>query len=157
MITTHTAVFDTVPVLLDVLPECITRQQIAALGAELVRLEAGTGIVDLSTKHHHADGIYGRSIVLRAGTLLVGMPHRHSGLAVSAGDITIWTEDGGRQRLIGLHMLASAPGLMRLGFAHRDTTFVTYHANRTGSTDPEVIEDALVEHADMLMTRRTSP
>ena len=30
----------------------------------------------------------------------------------------------------------------------------TVHRNDTGTTDPRVIEDALVEHADRLMTRR---
>ena len=43
---------------------------------------------------------------------------------------------------------------MRVGFAHADTTWLTVHRNDTGTTDPQVLEDALVEHADRLMTRR---
>jgi len=153
--TTPTAVFDEVPALLEqMLPDCVTRQQIEALGAHLLRLEASTGVMDLSTMHHHADGVYGRSFVLRAGTVLIGLPHRRSGLTVTVGDITVWAEDGGRQRVTGINLQASTPGQMRVGFVHRDTTCITFHANDTGSLDAEVIEEALVEHPSMLITRR---
>jgi hypothetical protein len=111
------------------------------------------GVVDVSTLRHTADGVEGRSVFIKAGTFLVGLPHKQSGIAVCVGDITVWTA-GQRQRLTGAHVLETQPGGHRVGFAHADTTWLTVHANKTGSTDQHVVEDSLVEHADRLMTRR---
>jgi hypothetical protein len=93
------------------------------------------------------------TVTIKAGTLLAGLPHKQGALNVCVGDITVWTENG-RQRLTGAHILASPPGGMRVGFAHADTTWLTVHANLTGSDDPKVIEAALVENSELLMDRR---
>lgn len=138
---------------LAVLPEVPTRQEIEAFGAYLVSLEAEHGVVDLSTRHHYAEGVYGRSGVLQAGNFVVGMPHKHGCLNVVVGDITVWTEHG-RQRLTGAHILSSTAGAPRVCFAHADTTWLTVHANPTNSTDVREIEDRLVEDAHRMAHRR---
>lgn len=136
---------------LALLPDAPTRAQIEAFGQRIEAMESA-GLVDLHTKHHINADIYGRSIVLGAETFLVGLAHTHPGIAVCVGDITVWTEDG-RQRYTGAHIIQTKPGRMRVGFAHAETTWLTVHANKTGGTDVEKIEDSLVERPERLMTR----
>ena len=139
---------------LAILGECATREQLVQFGAWLMSLEAKSAPPDLHTGHHHAESLYGRSVVLQPNTFLAGLPHKHGALNVCVGDITVWTEGKPRQRLTGAHILASEPGCVRVGFAHAPTTWLTVHANLTGSLDPRVIEHALVEHAELLLDRR---
>lgn len=136
--------------LLPVEPSEADLEQFAQL---VLAAEQDSGTPDLSHRMHLVDGIAGRSVVIQAGTVLVGLPHKRGGLAVCVGDITVWAA-GTSQRLTGAHILTTQPGGLRVGLAHADTTWLTVHANDTGSDDVEVIEDALVEGAQRLMTRR---
>lgn len=138
---------------LAVLPETPTREQIEAFGYALMGLEPEHGMVDVQTMHHHVDGLYGRSVVIKAGTYLVGLPHKAASFNLCIGDITVWTETG-RARFTGVHLVNGTPGAMRVGFAHADTTWLSIHRNDTGTTDTQVLEAALVEHSERLMTQR---
>lgn len=138
---------------LEALPDAPTRQQMESLGRFLQSVEPEHEPIDLGTVHHFADRLYGRSVLIKAGTLLVGLPHKQGALNVCAGDITVWTESG-RQRLTGAHILPSPAGGMRVGYAHADTTWLTVHANLTGTRDLGTIEEALVERSDLLIERR---
>lgn len=137
------------------LPAEPTHDQMTAFAGLVLAAESTHGMLDIGTQHHHADGIYGRSITLQADAFLVGLPHTRSGIAVCVGDITVWTA-GRRERFTGAHILRTQPGTMRIGYAHADTTWLTVHSNDTGSTDTEVIENALVVNAHLLMTRRAA-
>ena len=139
---------------LTILPNAPTEDQIVAFGRVLLDLEDPDNLVDISTRHHHATGIYGRSVVVKKGTFLVGLPHKLDGLALSIGDITVWTAEGGRKRFTGAHLMETQVGGMRVGFAHQDTTWLTIHQNATGSDDLKTIEDSIVENAHLLVTRR---
>lgn len=138
---------------LAVLPDVPTRQQIEAFGALLQSMESDHAPPDIGTAHHLAGDVYGRSVVIPAETYLVGLPHKADHLNVCVGDITVWT-DTGRQRLTGAHILAARAGVMRVGFAHADTTWLSVHVNRTGGSDIAAIEDSLVEHPERLLSRR---
>ena len=138
---------------LAVLPDAPTREQIEAFGRALQGLEATEAPPDISTAHHLAGDVYGRSVVIRADTYLVGLPHREDHLNVCVGDITVWT-DTGKQRLTGAHILPAKAGVMRVGFAHADTTWLSVHVNRTGAQDIAAIEDSLIEHPERLLSRR---
>ena len=118
---------------LEALPDAPTRQQMESLGRFLQSVEPEHGPVDLGTVHHFADRLYGRSVLIKAGTLLVGLPHKQGALNVCAGDITVWTEEG-RARFTGVHLVNGTPGAMRVGFAHADTTWLSIHRNDTGGT-----------------------
>lgn len=137
---------------LSVLPDLPTREQIEDFGFFLQSLETPE-TPDIPTAHHLAGDLYGRSVVINAETYLVGLPHKEDHINVCVGDITVWTERG-KRRLTGAHILPAKAGDMRVGFAHSDTTWVSFHVNRTGGSDIQAIEDSLVEHADRLMTRR---
>lgn len=140
---------------LDLLPDAPTEQDIERFADLLLRLEGEHGMVDLSTREHLSGDVYGRSVVIEAGTFLVGAPHLAPGLAVCVGDITVW-HAGARQRLTGAHILTTQPGGYRVGFAHSDTTWLTVHARPAGAETSEQIEGALVAGADGLMTRRAA-
>lgn len=142
---------------LALLPEVPTRSDLEAFGHFVQECEARSEHPhQVCTMRHAGDSIEGRSVVIPAETFLVGLPHKLSGIAVCIGDITVWTEHG-RQRYTGAHIIETQPGSFRVGFAHSDTTWLTVHANKTGSTDQAVVEDSLVEHAERLMTRRKLP
>jgi hypothetical protein len=135
------------------LPAEPTRDQLEAFGHFVQSMEAQYGVVDIGTMHHHVGGLYGRSVVIPAKSYLVGLPHKAAHLNVCVGDITVWTE-GASRRLTGAHIVPSVSGSVRVGFAHAETTWLSVHRNDTGVTDERIIEDALVEHAERLMTRR---
>lgn len=138
---------------LALLPAAPTQEQIQGFGEMLLALETEHGVVDIGTSHVHAEGLYGRGVLIKAGTYLVGLPHKAGHLNVCVGDVTVWTT-AGRKRLTGAHILPAEAGVMRVGFAHQDTTWFSVHRNETGTNDLVAIEDSLVEHADRLMTRR---
>ena len=135
------------------LPPKPTREQIERLEAELLALETHGLGVELPTWHHFADGLAARTIFIAAGTCLTGAAHKAEHLNIAAGDITVWTE-AGMKRLTGYNVLPSFAGAKRVGLAHADTWWTTVHANPDNCQDVEILEDRLLEGAEMLQTRR---
>ena len=138
---------------LQLLPQVPTRDQIVALERTLLAGEAQGHGVELDTWHHFADGLVARTILIPAGTVLTGAAHKAEHLNIAHGDITVWTEAGMR-RLTGYHVLPSLPGAKRAGLAHADTWWTTVHINPGNEHDIEALEDALLEDAHMLQSRR---
>jgi hypothetical protein len=136
-----------------VLPTTPSREQIERLEGELLKLEAQGGGIELQTWHHFADGLVARTILIPAGTCLSGAVHREEHMNICSGDITVWTEQG-MKRLTGYHVLPSLPGTKRVGNTHADTYWTTVHLNPTNERDIALLEDALVEDADQLQSRR---
>lgn len=128
-----------VPVPLEQLPPVPTREQIVALEDEMRKLPQ----MELPPVHHFAKGIYARELRIPAGTLLTGKVHRTEHLNIlSAGEITVWTEDG-MKRVSAPFTIVSRPGTKRVGFAHTDCVWTTIH--RSDETDLEALEAELVE------------
>lgn len=136
-----------------VLPAAPSREQIDRLEGLLLQAEGQGAGVQIETWHHFADGLVARTILIPAGTMLTGAPHRAEHLNIAHGDITVWTEAGMR-RLTGYHVLPSLPGAKRVGFAHADTWWTTVHLNPNNERDIAALEDALVENAQSLQSRR---
>ena len=139
--------------LAELLPDAPTREQIEHFAQLVLAAEQQHGMVDISTMHHLAGDVYGRSVLIPAGHALVGLPHKKAHLCVCVGDIQVWTE-GKTQRLTGLHVLPGQPGAMRIGRAFADTFWLAVHANPTETQDVESLEADLFEHAHLLMDRR---
>lgn len=106
--------------------------------------------VDLNTQHCLSGGMYARTILIPAGTVLTGATHKTDHVNICMGDITV-TTDNGPVRLVGYHVLPTKAGSKRAGIAHADTVWTTIC--KTDLTDLEAIEDELVEEADRLQTR----
>lgn len=133
--------------------EPVRAEQIDRLEQSLRAMEdAGHG-VELPVWHAFAAGLAARTILIRAGTALVGAVHRGECIAICSGDITVTTDQGPR-RLTGYHVLPSMPGSKRAGLAHADTYWTTVHLNPTDTQDIDELEDLLVEDADRLQRRR---
>lgn len=128
-------------------------------------LEVRDGIKDLETqmkempnqlelplKHHFSKDLYGRELLIPAGTLLVGKIHKHQSLNILAsGDISLLTEEG-TKRVQAPYIVVSQPGIKRVGYAHTDCVWITVHA--TKETDLEKIEDEVIakDYDDVALT-----
>lgn len=138
---------------LPMLPDWPTAAEIEEFGEWLFSFPVEERVDDINTRNHIHGGMLGRGVVIEAGTVVVGAVHKIPGFAFSIGDIESWTTTAGRQRFTGAHFIRSVPG-PRIVLAHSDTTWFTVHPNLTGSEDLAVIEDSIVENAELLMSRR---
>lgn len=120
---------------------------VAALEERMLELPQ----VDLQTGHLVHGGMYARTILIPAGTLLTGALTNQDNVCVVHGDITVTTDEG-VQRLTGFHVLPARSGAKRAGLAHADTWWTTLWT--TNLTDITAIEDVLTDEADQLQTRR---
>lgn len=104
--------------------------------------------VHIEPKHHFATGMYGRELLMKAGTLIVGKIHKHEHLAIMVyGDILVYTEREGKRRLKGYNMMVSPPETKRVVYPLEDTLWVTIHA--TDERDMERLEQALITPDDI--------
>ena len=97
---------------------------------------------DFQTRHHFADGSYGREIVLPADTVVVGKIHRHSHVnVISKGHCLVATEDAICEYRAPLTFV-SKPGTKRAVLALTETIWTTVHV--TDETDLELIEQDVI-------------
>ena len=124
-----------------VLPRKPTIEQIWRLEDALFATGETIDTDDL-TKHHFAEGLYGRELFIKAGTVLTGKMHAHGQINILAqGSIEVWTE-GGMKRLDAPCVIASPPGTKRVGYAYTDVVWVTVSA--TEQTDLKALEAELI-------------
>lgn len=98
--------------------------------------------VELKVTHYFADGLYAREMFIPKGTMLTGALHLFEHINVcSQGDISVYTEDG-IKRIVAPATLVCPPGSKRIGYAHEDTIWTTFHA--TTATTVEEAEATLV-------------
>jgi quercetin dioxygenase-like cupin family protein len=115
----------------------VVRDQIMALEARMRELPP----IAIPAKHHFADGVYAREILIPKGVILTGLIHRQSQINFCLkGDISVATEFGYR-RVTGGELIVSPAGIKRAAYAHEDTIWVTVLG--TLLTDPDQIEAAL--------------
>lgn len=106
--------------------------------------------VDCPVREYRVGDLYAREMTILKNTVLTGAVHRTRHLVtISKGDITVWS-DGKKQRLRAPCTFESEPGVKRVGYAHEDTVFTTYHV--TKETDPDrLIEELCTSKRDELM------
>jgi len=109
---------------------------------ESVMFEMKEHQIHIEPKHYFSHGLYAREIFIPKGTTLTGKIHKFGHInMISKGDISVLTESG-IERIVAPATIISSPGTKRVGFAHEDTIWTTFHA--TEETDVDKIEDALV-------------
>ena len=97
--------------------------------------------VEVPTTEHFINGMYGREIVIPAGTMITGRVYKEGYLDIMlSGDISVATPQG-LKRLTGCHVMESPPGRKRAGYAHAETRWVTVH--RTDQFEPGDMLDRL--------------
>ena len=98
--------------------------------------------LEIPVKHHFAQGLYAREILIPKGAIIVGMIHRQSQLNFCLkGDISIVTEEGEKRFRAG-EMIVSPPGTKRAAYAHEETIWTTVLG--TYLTDIPTIEATLI-------------
>jgi hypothetical protein len=112
----------------------VTREMILRLEAAMREFPQE----DAPVVHHFSEGIYARELRIPRGALLTGKIHRKPHISVlSHGEITVLTE-AGMKRLKAPCTILSEPGIKRVGYAHTDVVWTTFHA--TDETDLDKIE-----------------
>lgn len=96
-------------------------------------------------KHSFVDGIYVREIRIPKGTLLTGKIHRHSHPNfLMSGEVSVFTEGQGEERLTGPLSMISEPSTKRVVYAHTDVVWITVHHNPDNLTDLQQLEDLII-------------
>lgn len=120
-----------------------TYEQLKALEGEISKLPPA----ECQVTHHFADGIYGRELFVRAGTVLTGKIHRHSTLnLLIQGEITVTTPEGVK-RICAPAVFVSPPGCKKAGFAHTDVRWVNVHPTKL--QDLTAIEAKFIEPEEL--------
>lgn len=100
--------------------------------------------IELKTTHYFAKGMYAREIFIPKGTCLTGKIHKTEHISIiSKGDITVWTDEG-MKRVQAPYTIVAKPGMKRVGFAHEDTVWTTFHPNQDNETDLVKLEEVLI-------------
>lgn len=111
---------------------------------KLERLDAALAALpqtEMPVKHRFSRGVYARELLIPKGTVLTGRIHKYTQINVLLkGDISVLTERG-IERLVAPVVFESPAGAKRAGYAHEDTTWLTFCGADT--TDPDVLEDEL--------------
>jgi len=120
-------------------PAGSTRQKLYDLQASLAQLPD----IEFPLQHVFAPGVYARTIILPAGSVIVGKIHKHAHVNIlSMGTVDVITESGGVERLSGPLTMVSPPGTKRAVYAHTDSVWTTIHP--TNETDLDKIEDEVI-------------
>jgi hypothetical protein len=103
--------------------------------------------VECPVKHWFAPGVYGREILLRKDSVVVGKIHNHAHLnIISRGKCSVMTEFG--PMVIDATnepvTFTSKPGTKRVVVALEDTVWTTIHLNPTDETDLEKLENEII-------------
>ena len=123
-----------------------TLEQIYRFEDELAKLPPA----DFPLRHYFAQGMYAREILIRKGAMLTGAVHKTQHLCViSKGDITI-ASAGKVVRMVAPCTFVSEPGVKRVGWAHEDTIFTTFHATETTDLD-QLVEELTTSTAKELL------
>lgn len=97
---------------------------------------------ELPVQHEFLDGVYMRTVFMKAGDVVVGKIHKQEHVAIiSKGYATVLTEHGVLE-IRAPFMFKSPPGARRALIIHEDMVWTTVH--RSDHTDLESLEDQLI-------------
>ena len=102
---------------------------------------------DLPVKHNVHGGIYERSLFIPKGVVLTGKIHVENHICeLSEGDLSVMTDEGVK-RIQAPARFNTKAGLKKIGYAHENCVFTTYHS--TNLTDIAAIEKELFSDGDI--------
>lgn len=98
--------------------------------------------IDLPVKHHFSLGLYGRELLIPAGTILTGKIHKYPQMNILAqGKIAVLIDNEVKE-LEAPQVICSPAGTKRIAKAITDVVWITIHA--TEETDLDKIEDHFI-------------
>lgn len=117
-----------------------TNERVDAVHRYLASLPA----VDLPITNRFAPGCYAREMLLPKGVMAISKVHKTEHFFVMlAGKMSVWDAENGVQQVCAGHVGITKPGTRRIGFAHEDCRWVTFHP--TDKLDVEEIEAEIIE------------
>lgn len=97
---------------------------------------------ELPVQHEFLEGIYMRTVFMKAGLIVIGKIHKQEHVAIiSKGHATVVTEHGVVE-MKAPFMFKSPPGVRRALLIHEDMVWTTVH--RSEHTDLEKLEEQLI-------------
>lgn len=97
---------------------------------------------ELPVQHEFLDGVYMRTVYMKAGDVIVGKIHKQEHVAIiSQGYATVLTEHGVLE-IRAPFLFKSPPGARRALVIHEDMIWTTIH--RSDHTDLEKLEEQLI-------------
>lgn len=101
---------------------------------------------DPPVEHYFAEGLYGRRIIVEAGTLVVTMKHKVQHLTIALkGACLVSDESGARTQVTAPGMWVTEPGTQRSVLCLTDVEWVTVHANPDNIRDVDVLTPILAD------------
>lgn len=96
--------------------------------------------IEIPVTHRIHGGMYAREITIPKDTILTGHIYKfdHFDVMIS-GDITVSTDSGETKRFTGYNCFKGMSGKKRAGYAHKDTTWITFHPY-TGKNGDDIQE-----------------
>ena len=91
--------------------------------------------------HDFCKGVYARSLIIPAGTILTGAVHKDECFFLVRNGCIIITTDASPIKAESGFMAISKSGTKRAGYALVDTLVTTFHANPEELRDPDEIWD----------------
>jgi hypothetical protein len=107
----------------------------------------------IGTEHLIHGGMYARTIVATAGTVMTGAMIQVPTILVISGDVSVLI-DGGAIDLVGFHVLPGSAGRKQAIYAREDTHVTMIFA--TGAETVAEAEEEFTIEADRLASRRES-
>ncbi len=136
-ITSFNATLSLAPLFVDETPSEI-REGVTELAEQLKTLPQE----ELPVQHDFLDGVYMRTVVMKAGLIVIGKIHKQEHVAIiSKGSATVLTEHG-VQEITAPYMFKSPPGARRALRIHEDMVWTTVH--RSDHTDLVSLEEQLI-------------
>lgn len=118
-----------------------TRQQIQCLQSVIAEMPQ----LETEERHYFVDGVYGRVLPLKAGSVIVGKTHKRDHIVMLIkGTVTLNTESG-METLSAPAVWVSKAGAKRAIAAHDDCELMTAHPNPDNLTDMGELETYLIE------------
>jgi quercetin dioxygenase-like cupin family protein len=97
---------------------------------------------DIPVQHEFLDGVYMRTVFMKAGDIIIGKIHKQEHVAIiSQGRATVLTEHGTLE-IKAPYLFKSPPGVRRALLIHEDMIWTTVH--RSDHKDLESLEEQLI-------------
>jgi len=107
--------------------------------------------VDCPTKSYFADGLYGREMLIPAGTAIVGAVHKKQGFNIlMQGKIIIANEQGEATTFTAPQVFITDKGSQKAGIAVTDVVFMNVF-NSTSTTEEEAATELTTSNLDELI------
>lgn len=99
----------------------------------------------LETMHSFADGVYTRTVFMKAGSLITGKIHKKEHIVViGQGSASVVSEEFGSKTISAPMVFVSPPYVKRALFIHEDMVWTTVHKNPSNTRDLDVLESELI-------------